>query len=366
MPFNVLFRSRPSLHQEVPAGEHMKSRDLNQRMLSAVAATVLAIGGAVVAVAPAQASSAAVEGQVLDASGKPIKGIGIGDAPGYAYTTSNMSAPISLRILTFATTAKPTITGTPQVGKQLVANAGAWTPGTTHFAYQWYRAGEKISGAVDQQYIATIADYDKDITVAVTGWALGDSPVTAISAPTARVAWGGPVYLPGVELSASRGKIGSKLTAYAMDAALGAEMKYQWYRSGKPINGANNETYRVVGVDGGRSLKVSVTASLPGYDNATKYSGSISIPKGTLTTKKPTITGTKNVGRTLTAKHGTWTSETKFKYQWYRSGKPIKGADNKTYKLAKADRSRSVKVQITGSKTGYKSTTRYSSTHRIR
>ncbi len=75
--------------------------------------------------------------------------------------------------------------------------------------------------------------------------------------------------------------------------------------------------------------------------------------KKSLQAAKPTITGTKKVGYKLTAKPGKWTSKTKFKYQWYRNGKAIKGATSKTYTLKSADAGKRMTVKVTGSKSGY-------------
>ncbi|MDF1489550.1 CAP domain-containing protein [Tessaracoccus caeni] len=72
-----------------------------------------------------------------------------------------------------------------------------------------------------------------------------------------------------------------------------------------------------------------------------------------LKTATPTISGIAKVGKTLTAKPGTWTSGTKFSYQWYRDGKKITGATKATYKLTSSDRGKQITVKVTGSKSGY-------------
>ena len=57
------------------------------------------------------------------------------------------SAPVAAGVLG---SSKPTIGGTPKVGKTLKAKPGSWTAGTT-FSYAWYANGTKIkhqSGAI--------------------------------------------------------------------------------------------------------------------------------------------------------------------------------------------------------------------------
>ena len=108
--------------------------------------------------------------------------------------------------------------------------------------------------------------------------------------------------------------------------------------------------------------------SKAGYTSRTMTSGATSaIVKGTLTAPTPTISGTKRSGYTLTANPGTWGPATvTLKYQWYRSGVAISGATAKTYRLVSADRYDTIKVRVTGSKTGYTSVSKYSaSTVRI-
>ena len=77
-----------------------------------------------------------------------------------------------------------------------------------------------------------------------------------------------------------------------------------------------------------------------------------------ITAGTPTITGTAKVGRTLTAKTGSWTPKhVTFTYQWLRSGTPIPGATKSSYKLAQADAGSTLTVSVTGTKAGYASAT---------
>ena len=47
-------------------------------------------------------------------------------------------------------------------------------------------------------------------------------------------------------------------------------------------------------------------------------------------------------------------------YQWYRSGAAISGATAKTYKLTTTDKGTSVKVRVTGVRSGYLTKSPYS------
>lgn len=72
----------------------------------------------------------------------------------------------------------------------------------------------------------------------------------------------------------------------------------------------------------------------------------------------PTITGTAEVGQTLTAEAGQWQPDgVSLAYQWLRDGAAIGGATSATYTVASADVGATLAVRITGSKTGLESMT---------
>lgn len=78
-------------------------------------------------------------------------------------------------------TKKPTISGTPAVGKVLTGLSGTWTGGVKTVAFQWKRDGKAISGASSQSYTVKKADAGRAISIAVTGSAPNATSVTATS-----------------------------------------------------------------------------------------------------------------------------------------------------------------------------------------
>lgn len=83
--------------------------------------------------------------------------------------------------------ARPTITGTPQVGRKLTADPGIWdTPGLTH-TYRWLRNGAAITGATSRTYTPRAADIGRRISVRVTATPATGPTGTATSLQTPTV-----------------------------------------------------------------------------------------------------------------------------------------------------------------------------------
>lgn len=63
----------------------------------------------------------------------------------------------------------------------------------------------------------------------------------------------------------------------------------------------------------------------------------------------PAITGTPQVGQTLTSSTGTWegVGSITYAYQWNRSGTPISGADEDEYELVGDDEGEMISVTVT-------------------
>ena len=72
------------------------------------------------------------------------------------------------------------------------------------------------------------------------------------------------------------------------------------------------------------------------------------------------ITGVFQAGQTLKITPGTWDSGTITTIQWLKDGNPIQNATNTTYQLGTSDVGRQISAQVTGTKDGYKTTSRNS------
>jgi hypothetical protein len=172
---------------------------------------------------------------------------------------------------------KPTITGTPVVGKTFAAHTGAWS-GTSPFTfgYQWERCSSSGVGCVNipeaaqsRNYILTSDDAGHRLRVIVTA-ANSAGTSRADSGPSALV----KMPATNVPVNTARPSIsGTPIESETLSATTGTwtgtspTFAYQWQRCDTAgancanILGATSSTYSPSGLDVGNTLRVIVTAS---------------------------------------------------------------------------------------------------------
>lgn len=247
----------------------------------------------------------------------------------------------------------PSIGGSPQVGRTLVAVPGTWVPAGAALTYRWYAGGKLISGATGETYVVEPATVGKAIKVKVSATTAGGT--TSKTSDTMA-----DVYLG--RFTASKPKIAGNIAAgQVVGVSLGtwspqppSKLAYAWLRDGKKIAGAKAATYRVTAADTGRKLTVKVNGKRSGYHALTVYSAAVKVGKPFTATPTPTVTGEAQVGQSLTAKAGTWQPKpTTLAYQWFADGKQLSGATGSTLALTSALLGKSVSVRVTATRTGY-------------
>jgi hypothetical protein len=279
-----------------------------------------------------------------------------GKKPGY-HTTSAQSGGVTVSPGAIPTTGDPGISGTAQVGFTLHAGTGTWTavlsPVTS--SYQWQRGGVDITGATSADYQVVLDDVGSAITVVQTLDATGYESAELTSSAT------DPVPEPVIDPAPTPTLTGTPRVGTALHATTGTwmdgtDLGYQWFVAGVPVGGATGTSYTPTAGDLGQTVRVEVTGTRADYPTVTHASVESGIvAPGVLSASKPTITGKAKVGKTLTAKPGTWSAGTTFSYAWYASGTKIKHESGRKLTLTNAQKGMRITVKVTGKKPGYTS-----------
>ena len=266
-------------------------------------------------------------------------------------------------------TGLPTITGTAQVGETLTAGATGISDGdgldNATFTYQWLADDAEINGATASSYTLADADAGKAIKVKVsfTDDAGNDEELTSVATGAVAAAPPPPNTLAtGLPSITGTAQVGETLTAGVTgisdgDGLSNAAFAYQWLADDAEINGATASTYTLVAADAGKAFKVKVsfTDDAGNYEELTSSAtGAVAAappPPNTLATGLPSITGTAQVGETLTAgvtgiSDGDGLNNATFAYQWLDDDAEINGATASSYILADADAGKAIKVKV--------------------
>jgi hypothetical protein len=284
-----------------------------------------------------------------------------GTKPGFAEVTKTSEPTAEVIAAEFDGTPVPTISGSPKVGSELTAVAGAWDD-RADLSYQWLADGDVIAGATESTYTPGAARVGAHLSVAVTGSAEGFTTVARISEQTDPVVLGNLSSTPDPVIAGTP-QVGILLTAIPGDWDSGTELGYQWLADGDEIEGATSSEF-VPGADQlGAVLSVTVTGTKDGYVTVVKTSDETDeVAIGQLTlTPVPQLSGSApQVGVQLTAVPGRWDDGVTFSYRWLADGEVIDGATSATFTPAAAQLDASIKVEVTGSKAGYEAITRSS------
>jgi hypothetical protein len=256
-------------------------------------------------------------------------------------------------------TSPPVITGSHVVGQTLTSSTGVFTGEEIVYKYEWLRDGTPITGATEATYTETSADQTHKLSVHVTATNGGgnasqtSAPTAAVepalpAAPTATsppVITGAPVV--GQTLSSTTGVFAGEEIVYT----------YEWLRDGTPITGATVSTYTQTGADEGHKLSVRVKATNGGGQATQTSTPTAAIeapPPGAPTpTTPPLLSGSPQVGNTLTASTGGFTgAENVYTFVWLLDGAPITGATSASYTVKAGDQSHQLSVRVTATNSG--------------
>ena len=296
------------------------------------------------------------------------------DADNDERLTSAATGEVAARPNTPATGA-PTISGTAQVGETLTADTSgiADADGLTNvsYGYQWIRndgtSDTDITGATDSSYTLVAADEGQTIKVKVSFTDDADNDERLTSAATGEVAARPNTPATGAPTISGTAQVGETLTADTSgiadaDGLTNVSYGYQWIRndgtSDTDITGATDSSYTLVAADEGQIIKVKVSFT-DDADNDERLTsaatGEVAARPNTPATGAPTISGTAQVGETLTADtsgiaDADGLTNVSYGYQWIRndgtSDTDITGATDSSYTLVAADEGKTIKVRV--------------------
>ena len=301
--------------------------------------------------------------------------IGFTDDAGY-YESFTSGASAAVTAANNPATGAPTITGTAQVGETLTASTTGISDsdGLTNatFTYQWIKLDSNlndsdISGATGSTYTLVAGDADTGIKVRVsfTDDAGNTESLTNESALIVMAANNPATGAPTISGTA---QVGETLTASTTgiadsDGLAFATFTYQWIKLDSSLNdsdisGATGSTYTLVAADAGTGIKVRVsfTDDAGNTESLTSGASAAVTAANNPATGAPTISGTAQVGETLTASTtGIADSDglafATFTYQWIKldsslNDSDISGATGSTYTLVAADAGTGIKVRV--------------------
>ena len=270
-------------------------------------------------------------------------------------------------------TGEPTTSGTAQVGQTLIVNitgiADADGLTTSTYSYQWLSDDAEIGGATGSTYTLVAGDEGRTIKVRVIVTDDLGNETTLTSAATEAVAAAPPTDSPatGEPTISGTAQVGQTLivniTGIADADGLTTSTysySYQWLSDDAEIGGATGSTYTLVAADEGRTIKVRVIVTDdPGNETTLTSAATEAVaaapPTDSPATGEPTISGTAQVGQTLSVNitgiadaDGLTTST--YSYQWIANDggtdADISGATDDAYTLVAGDEGKTIKVRV--------------------
>ena len=264
-------------------------------------------------------------------------------------------------------TGAPTISGTAQVGQTLTATTSniADSDGLVNavYGYQWVRndggTDAEIQGAMGSTYTLDAADEGKTVKVRVSFTDDAGNEETLTSEATEAVQPKANSPATGQPTISGTAQVGETLTADTSgiadeDGLDNASFAYEWMADDSDIAGATDSTYTLTPDDLGKSVKVKVSFT-DAAGNAESLTSAatdeVEARPNSPATGQPTISGTAQVGETLTADTSGIADEdgldnASFAYQWMADDSAIAGATDSTYTLTPDDLGKSVKVKV--------------------
>lgn len=261
------------------------------------------------------------------------------DAPKFEVTYSSYVAATAP---TFSV--NPSITGGTTTGSTLTGTDGVFTGSLK--SRQWFLNGSAISGATGSTFVTSSAgDYVFKVTATnATGDTIGSSNSFTVAAPA--ITLGTLALVPSLQ-------VGVATTGTISGATVGSAIVGDI--TGLTINSAAR-TFTWSGNGTAGTTTNGLVETLAGATNSPN-SSSVTVAAAAVVkpanTALPAISGTAQVGQTLSVSTGTWSnSPTGFTYQWLAAGTSITGATASTYVLTSAELGKAITATVVATNAG--------------
>ena len=264
-------------------------------------------------------------------------------------------------------TGAPAIEGSPVVGQTLTATTWGIADddgmGKAVFAYQWLADDMPIGGATGSKYSVVPGDQGKSLRVKVSFTDDAGNEESLTSQATAGVQARPNSPATGAPVISGTPQVGETLTADTSgvsdsDGMTGAVFQYQWLAGGSEIAGATGSSHVLTGDEEGLTVQVQVSFNDDAGNGETLTSAgtaAVAPRANSPATGAPVITGTAQVGETLTADTGGIADSdgltgVSYNYQWIsndgNSEWDITDATGPAYLLVDGDRGNTIRVRV--------------------
>ena len=268
-------------------------------------------------------------------------------------------------------TGAPAISGTAQVDETLTADTSGVEDAdgldSVSYSYQWIRndgiTDSDIRDATDTTYTLDADDVGKTIKVRVSFTDDAENQESLTSEATDAVAAQANNPATGLPTISGTAQVGETLTADTsgvadQDGLTKVSYSYQWVAhdgtADTDLQDATASTYTPLVGDVGKTIKVKVSFT-DDSDNeeslTSAATGEVEAKSNNPATGAPAISGTPQVGETLTANTSPIADQdgltnATFEYQWLAGGSDISGATGSSYELTSSEQGQTIQVRV--------------------
>ncbi len=247
----------------------------------------------------------------------------------------------------------------PKVGETFtVDDRGMWPAGTKTCTF-WISGSNALPDTNRGRYVLQGSDLGKSFRYAIVG--TNGNRITMKLTPSIVVA---KATFKSSNTPSITGipQLGQKLLGKIKPWMSSTKYSYQWLKNGSPINSAKSESYAPKATDVGSSIALQACGIQPYYETLCRTSKSIIIRPATLTKigNLAIVGKSTNVGSSLQGSTTQWMSGTTLNHQWLMNDMPIPGETKQAIIIRPEFRGKTLKYQVTASRTGYAPVTKIS------